>query len=82
MPTPYLLLATYDIMAKKKSEQTFSASFKELEELANWFEREQPDLDQGLAKFERAMELASACREQLASAEGKIQEIKKRFEQE
>lgn len=64
-----------------KKLDNFSSSFKELEELASWFEQEQPDLDKGLQKFERAMELASSCREQLAKAEQKIQEIKGRFEE-
>lgn len=63
-----------------KKSDNFSSSFKELEELASWFEQEQPDLDKGLQKFERAMELAASCREQLAKAEQKIQEIKGRFE--
>lgn len=66
-------------MAKKSDN--FSSSFKELEELAIWFEQEQPDLDKGLQKFERAMELAAQCREQLSKAEQKIQEIKGRFEE-
>ncbi|MCW1891635.1 MAG: exodeoxyribonuclease VII small subunit [Candidatus Uhrbacteria bacterium] len=66
-------------MAKKTGD--FSSSFKELEELASWFEHEQPDLDKGLQKFERAMELASQCREQLSKAEQKIQEIKERFKE-
>jgi exodeoxyribonuclease VII small subunit len=65
-------------MAKKSGD--FSSSFKELEELASWFETEQPSLDKGLQKFERAMELAAQCREQLSKAEQKIQEIKGRFE--
>lgn len=66
-------------MAKKSDN--FSSSFKELEELASWFESEQPDLDKGLQKFERAMELAAQCRDQLSKAEQKIQEIKGRFDE-
>ncbi|MFA5129761.1 MAG: exodeoxyribonuclease VII small subunit [Patescibacteria group bacterium] len=66
-------------MPKKTSD--FSSAFKELEELASWFEHEEPDLDKGLAKFERAMELAAQCREQLSKAEQKIKEIKGRFDQ-
>ena len=66
----------------KKSTQDFGKAFKELEELADWFEKEEPDLDKGLQKFERAMELASQCREQLSKAEQKISEIKKKFNTE
>jgi exodeoxyribonuclease VII small subunit len=66
----------------KKSTQDFGKAFKELEQLAEWFEKEEPDLDKGLEKFERAMELASDCREQLSKAEQKINDIKKKFETE
>ncbi|MBD3250995.1 exodeoxyribonuclease VII small subunit [Candidatus Uhrbacteria bacterium] len=66
----------------KKANPEFSKAFKELEQLAEWFENEEPDLDKGLQKFERAMELAGTCREALAGAEQKITEIKKRFQQE
>ena len=66
-------------MPKKTGD--FSSAFKELEELASWFEHEEPDLDKGLQKFERAMELAAQCREQLSKAEQKIKEIKGRFDQ-
>lgn len=68
-------------MSKKKSDD-FGKAFKELEELAEWFEKEEPDLDKGLKKFERAMELASQCRDQLSKAEQKINEIKKKFNAE
>jgi len=66
----------------KKPTQDFGNAFKELEQLAEWFEKEEPDLDKGLEKFERAMELAAACREQLSKAEQKINEIKKKFNAE
>ena len=66
----------------KKPSQDFGKAFKELEELAEWFEKEEPDLDKGLQKFERAMELASECREQLSKAEQKINDIKKKFDTE
>lgn len=54
--------------------------FKELEDISAWFEKGEADLDQGLAKFERAMEIAGALRQRLAAAENKVKEIKKRFE--
>ncbi|GMU25312.1 exodeoxyribonuclease VII small subunit [Patescibacteria group bacterium] len=66
-------------MAKKKVAGDFGANFKELEDIAEWFEREEPDIDKGLAKFERAMELAAQCRDELAKAEQKVKEIRKKF---
>jgi len=65
----------------KKTSTDFGKAFKELEELAEWFEKEEPDLDKGLQKFERAMELAAQCRSQLSAAEQKINDIKKKFEE-
>jgi exodeoxyribonuclease VII small subunit len=66
-------------MPKKPSVSTdFGKSFKELQDIAEWFEREEPDLEKGLEKFERAMGLAALCREKLAGAEQRIVEIKKK----
>lgn len=61
-------------MAKKKDD--FSAQFAELEELARWFEQGEPDLDQGLEKFERAMTLSKNLKERLAQAETVIKDIR------
>ena len=51
-----------DMPAKKKVEIDFSKGFAELEQIAAWFEQGEPDLEQGLKKFERASELAFASR--------------------
>ena len=63
-------------MAKKKTEIDFAKSFKELEEIAEWFEQGEPDLDEGLKKYERASELAKGLKEKLDEAENRIKEIK------
>jgi exodeoxyribonuclease VII small subunit len=65
-------------MPKKTTPADFGKAFKELQGIADWFEREEPDLEKGLEQFERAMELASFCREQLSSAEQRIEQIKKK----
>lgn len=67
-------------MPKKKSDVDFAAGFKELEEIANWFERGEPDLNQGLQKFARATELAEVLRERLTEAENTIKDIRQRTE--
>ncbi len=54
--------------------------FEELENIATWFESGETDLDQGLQKFERALEIASTLKKKLSDAENKIKEIKKKFE--
>jgi exodeoxyribonuclease VII small subunit len=63
---------------KKKTEIDFSKGFTELEEIVAWFEEGEPDLEQGLKKFERARELSNALRLRLEEAENKMKEIKER----
>ena len=63
-------------MSKKKSNPDFAASFQELEDITHWFERGEPDLEQGLQKFARASELAKALRERLTEAENVIKEVR------
>lgn len=70
-------------MAKKESKDIDIASgFQELEEISAWFERGEPNIDQGLEKFERAMAIADVLKKRLAVAENKVKEIKKKFNAE
>lgn len=64
-------------MAKPKIN--FQKAFEELETIMGWFERGETDLDEGLKKFERGLELASACKEKLSEIENKVKEIKSKF---
>lgn len=61
-------------MAKKKID--IAAAYQELEDLARWFERGEPDLDKGLKHFERARELVQALQERLQEAEQKIRQVR------
>lgn len=63
-------------MPKKKSDKDFGSSFQELEEIARWFEQGEPDLEKGLEKFERAMNLAKELKARLLEAENTIKEIR------
>ncbi len=56
-----------------------TSGFKELEQIADWFEQGEPDIDSGVKKFERAMMIAEVLKEKLTGAENKIKEIKKKF---
>jgi exodeoxyribonuclease VII small subunit len=66
----------------KKKDIDFAKGFEELEQIARWFEAGEPDLEQGMLKFERALELSSALKERLTEAENKVKEIKARFSSE
>ena len=59
----------------------FEAALKELEQIAAWFERPDIDLDEGLVKFERGMELAQKLKEHLAGVENRVERIRRRFDQ-
>lgn len=67
-------------MATKKSDKVdFGKSFEELEGIIEWFEGEEVDLDEGIRKFERGLELAKACKGRLKDVENKVNEIKAKF---
>jgi exodeoxyribonuclease VII small subunit len=57
----------------------FEKSLKELEDITTWFESTDVDLDAGLAKFERGMELATELKAHLASVENRVEKIRQRF---
>lgn len=63
-------------MSKKTS---FADAFQELEEITAWFETADVDLDEGLKKFERGLELAQVCKSKLSEVENKVVDLKKKF---
>ena len=64
----------------KKKDIDFSKGFQELEEITRWFDvQEALDLDAGLKKFERGLELASELKKKLTEVENKVEEIKQKF---
>ena len=57
----------------------FETALKELEDITRWFESSDADLDQGLVKFERGMELAAQLKSHLSGVENRVEKIKQRF---
>jgi exodeoxyribonuclease VII small subunit len=57
----------------------FEKALKELEDITSWFESSDVDLDAGLVKFERGMELAHQLKTHLSSVENRVEKIKQRF---
>jgi exodeoxyribonuclease VII small subunit len=53
--------------------------FQELEDIAQWFEQGDGDLEKGLEKFERALAVADVLKKKLNEAENRVKEIKKKF---
>lgn len=67
-------------MTAKKKEVDFSMGFQELEDITRWFDSQETlDLDAGLKKFERGLELASELKKKLTEVENKVEEIKQKF---
>lgn len=62
-----------------KKMPTFAEAFAELETITEWFETGEVDLDEGLKKFERGLELAQICKGKLSEVENKVIELKSRF---
>lgn len=65
-------------MGKKTS---FAEAFAELETITEWFETSDVDLDEGLKKFERGLELAKQLKMKLAEVENTVVTLKKKFEE-
>ena len=65
--------------AKTEKKQNFAEAFKELEDIVSWFEASEVDLEEGLKKFERGLELAQKCRARLKDVENKVEKIKAKF---
>ena len=64
-------------MATKKP--TFAEAFAELESITEWFETQNVDLDEGVKKFERGLELAKMLKEKLSDVENTVITLKKKF---
>ncbi len=61
---------------------SFAQAMGELEEINQWFEDNELDLDEALVKYERASELISYCQERLKEAENKFIEINSKIQSE
>jgi exodeoxyribonuclease VII small subunit len=58
----------------------FGKAYKELEEIVDWFEGGEVDLEAGLERFERGLVLAKSCKERLKEVENKVTAIKIKFD--
>jgi exodeoxyribonuclease VII small subunit len=58
----------------------FGKAYKELEDIVDWFEGGDVDLEAGLKRFERGLALARKCKERLKEVENKVNAIKVKFD--
>lgn len=61
---------------KPASDFKYSEALKELEEITNYLESNDADLDEAIKKFERGSELAAQIEEHLKTAENTIKTIR------
>ena len=59
-----------------KKQFDFAKAMKELEEINQWFQEEDIDLDAGLEKLKRGKELITACRDRLRDVENQFVQIR------
>lgn len=64
-------------MATKKTD--YQSLTKQLEEIINWFEGDEVNLDQAMIKYEQALELIKQIEDYLKTAENKIKTINTKF---
>ena len=60
-----------------KKQFNFKKTFEELEEISDWFGKEDIDLDVGLKKFKQGMELVEQAKKHLKEVENEFKKIKK-----
>ena len=62
--------------SKPKSDFKYSEAIKELQEITEYLESSDVDLDEAIEKFDRGSKLAAQIEEHLKNAENKIKTIK------
>lgn len=64
----------------QKKQPTLKDKLHELEAVVTWFEQDDLDVEQAIAKFEAGSKLADEIAEQLASLENTVTVLKGRFD--
>lgn len=69
-------------MATTNKKLDFASAISRLEEINEWFQHEDLDLDEGLAKLKEGKELIKQSREQLQVVENEFIKIKQEYSEE
>lgn len=64
-----------------KEKFNFSEAYKELEQINEWFQKDDIDIDEALKKYERGLELINLCKKRLKEVENKFEDIKNKYSQ-
>lgn len=68
-------------MSVKSNSKTVQQQIDELNELMEWFEQEDVDVEQALKKFEEADKLAKDIEKRLSSLDNDVNVLKQRFDE-
>ena len=63
-------------MADKKGKISFKKAIEELEEINEWFSKDEIDLEEGLKKLKRGKDLILTCQKRLTEVETEFVDIK------
>lgn len=68
-------------MSEKNKPLALKEQLGQLDQIIAWFEQDDFDLDEALAKFETGMKLAETIKSRLAELENTVVILKKRFDE-
>lgn len=57
----------------------FNTAYQKIEDINNWFQEENIDLNEALEKYQQGMELINKCKGELKKAENQFEDIKKKY---
>ena len=63
-----------------KQNKTLRELIMEFDEIVNWFDNDNLDIDEAIAKFEQGNELSEEIKQRLLDAKNKIEIVKKKFD--
>lgn len=69
-------------MSNPKNSPALSDQLAQLDELIAWFDQDDFDLDEALAKFDEGIKLTEALEGRLSELDNKITVLKERFDRE
>ncbi len=67
-------------MASPKNPKNYQAMTDQLNQLVEWFETDQLDLDQAVDKYQQALELLKQMEDYIKTAENRVKRIAAKFD--
>lgn len=67
---------------QSKDEQSIQVLMTQLDELVAWFNQDNLDIEEALAKYEETVKLADTIKNRLSEVDNKITVLKQRFDLE